>query len=190
MMSNHSIHANLILMPIRSYQSRSLIFSLLCSAAQLAMAAAPVPKQAYPVMTQGEREYANTCSPKEKKILRAALRDSKVPDQEQAWRLIDSLLCAEKAPANQRLIRNAMARKIKAKYDGTGQDTSFETITPSDEAAERLMAGGAAWQARFEPAESDGWQLSYWADEATVSSYTIDYKKAKWIITGYGSASD
>lgn len=159
---------------------------LLCVTSTCASAA---PKT-FPPMRQGDQEYANTCSPKEKKLLRAALLDSKVPDQEKAWRLIDSLLCAEKTPANQRLIRNAMARKIKAKYDGTGQDTSFETITPSDEAAERLMAGGAAWQASFEPAESAGWQLSYWPDEATVSSYTIDYKKAKWIITGYGSASD
>jgi hypothetical protein len=173
-----------------SFQCRALILALLCSTTQLAVAATPDANPAYPVMTQGDQEYANTCSPKEKKILRAALLENKVPDQEQAWRLIDTLLCAEKTPVNQRLIRNAMAKKIKAQYDGTGQDTSYETLTPSDDAAERLMAGGAAWQATFESERSAGWRLFYWSDEVSVASYTIDYKKAKWIITRYGSASD
>lgn len=190
MTSNHSSHANLILMPNRSYQSRSLIVALHCSAAQLAMAAAPVPNPAYPIMIQGDQEYANTCSPKEKKILRASLLEKQLPDQEQAWRLIDTLLCAEKTASNLRLVRNAMAKKIKAQYDGTGQDTTFETITPSDDAAERLMAGGAAWDATFEPAQSNGWKVFYWSDEVSVASYTIDYKKGKWIITEHGSASD
>ncbi len=159
---------------------------LLCMTSTLT-AAAP---KTYPTMKQSDQEYAATCSPKEKKILRASLLEKQLPAQEQAWRLIDTLLCAEKTPANQRLIRNAMAKKIKAQHDGTGQETSFETITPSDEAAEGLMAGGSAWQATFEAAQSDGWKVYYWSDEVSVTGTTIDYKKGKWIIIEHGSASD
>lgn len=159
---------------------------LLCMTSTFANAA---PKT-YPPMTQYGQEYANACSPNEKKALRASLVKLKIPDQEQAWRLIDTLLCAEKTPGNQRLIRNVMAKKIKAQYDGTGQDTSFATITPSDEAAEQLMAGGSAWDASFRTAQSDGWEVSYSSDEVSVTSTTIDYKKGKWLITEHGSASD
>lgn len=174
-----------------SHWSRPCFLTLICTGLPLAHAATPTPNETYPTLTQYGQVHANSCSAPKKAALRATLAEFQIPDPAQAWRLIDTLLCAEKTMANQRLIRNAMAKTVKALYEGTGQDPFHEVLKPSDDNAERLMAGGSAWDAGLDPKKRENSvRLYYYTDEVTISGSTITYRKGRWLITEHGSASD
>ena len=79
--------------------------------------------------------------------------------------------------------------KIRIKSSGTGQDDTSELIRRDGELIESLLAKGEAWNAIIS-SESTEIILSYYPNEACISSRTLNFTNKGWRLVEMGEACD
>ncbi|WP_143084485.1 hypothetical protein [Massilia yuzhufengensis] len=142
-----------------------------------------------PINIQG-LEYANACSPDEKKDLRRLLFQKKIKDAGTAWELIDLLLCAPFTNENSKKMQNATFKKIRMELEGTGEagpSIKMRYINPA--LVEALLAKKEAWDASLSVSD-EIIKVHYFGNEYCVQERVIKYSKRKWKLFSYGQACD
>lgn len=133
--------------------------------------------------------YPATCKASERKLLKASLEALKEPDTQKLWQAIDTVLCAPGTAANERLVKQMLASRIKTTDEETGSEPSLGSRPATLELARKLMAKGQAWRANIQ-SQYEGLELQYAPNEACISSVTFVYRGKKWWISQTGSACD
>ena len=161
---------------------------LLC--AGLAQAQGRSPEVKSNLQVQGD-EYPNACSPGERKKLQQSVKRAagRGRNADGAWRLVETLLCSPDTKASRRYLAGVLPPKIRRKSSGTGQDDTSELIRRDGELIGSLLAKGEAWKATIssEPTEII---LSYYPDEACISSRTLKFINRRWRLVEVGGACD
>ena len=135
-------------------------------------------------------QYANACTPDGRKALRKSVWSvAGGRDPRGAWRLVETLLCAPDSKANRRYLTGVLPPKIRVKSSGTGQDDTSELIRRDGELIESLLAKGEAWKATIS-SESREIILSYYPDEACISSRTLKFINKRWRLVEMSGACD
>ena len=135
-------------------------------------------------------EYANACTPNGRKALRKSVwRVAGGRDASGAWRLVETLLCATDSKASRRYLTSLLPPKIRFKSSGTGQDDTSELIRRDGELIESLLAKGEAWNAIIS-SESTEIILSYYPNEACISSRTLNFTNKRWRLVEMSEACD
>ena len=135
-------------------------------------------------------EYANACSPSELRTLQQSVeRAAGSRDANGAWRLVETLLCAPDSKARRRYLTSVLPPKIRLKSSGTGQDDTSELIRRDGELIESLLAKGEAWKATIS-SESTRIILSYYPNEACISSRTLNFIHKRWRLVELSGACD
>jgi len=79
----------------------------------------------------------------------------KKADTQKLWQTIDTLLCSSATPANERLVKQMLASRVKTLDEVTGSEPTVRRRQPTNELARELMAKGHAWRASIEPQMKD-----------------------------------
>jgi hypothetical protein len=145
--------------------------------------------QDYSPLTVYGSAYPNACTTQEKEELRSKLMSSTVPDPKAAWSTIELILCAKKDKPTQDKMRKLVQKRILTSVESTGQNTSKDVESRSEEFLSELMAEGQAWDARIDLRKEEV-VLQYYANEACVNSATLRYVKRNWLVTKVGQACD
>ena len=135
--------------------------------------------------------YTNACSPSERKKLQQSVKRAagRSRDANGAWRLVETLLCAPDSKASRRYLTSVLPPKIRFKSSGTGQDDTSELTRRDSELIESLLAKGKAWNAMIS-AESREIILSYYPNEACISSRTVTFTNKRWRLVEMSEACD
>ena len=102
--------------------------------------------------------YPAACKVKEREAPKASLVALKEPDTQKLWQAIEAVLCGPGTAANERLVKQMLASRVKTTDDGTGSEPSVQRRPPTLELAPDLIAKGQAWRASFEP-QDEGLEL-------------------------------
>jgi hypothetical protein len=167
-----------------------VIGSLILSCAGLAQAQGRSPGVKGSLEVHGQ-QYPNACSPVERRKLRQAVRRAagRGRDADGAWRLVETLLCAPDSAASRRYLTGVSPPKIRLKSAGTGQDDTSELVRRDGALFESLLAKGGAWNATVS-SESTDIVLSYYPNEACISSRTLKFTNRMWRLVEMGEACD
>ena len=133
--------------------------------------------------------YPAACKAKEREALKASLMALNEPDTQKLWQAIETVLCGPGTAANERLVKQMLASRVKATDEGTGSEPSVQRRPPTLELARDLMAKGQAWSASL-VRQDEGLELQYWPNEACVYGVTFVYRSKRWWISQTGSACD
>lgn len=169
--------------------SPAALLALLLFAAPFSCTATSQPAQRYPAMVSHGNTYQNSCSPSERRQLRATLSAKKIADRAQLWKIIDVLLCADPNPATNRYIANSMETKVAENHEGTGQDPHVAVMSRSTEAAQSLLASRSVWDAAI-VVDLDGVRVHYRSDEVCVTGRKLRHAHGRWRIFEVGQACD
>jgi len=161
---------------------------LLCTG--LAQAQGRSPEIKRNLYVQGD-EYTKACSPSERKKLQQSVKRAagRSRDADGAWRLVETLLCAPDSKAGRRYLTSVLPPKIRFKSSGTGQEDTSELIRRDGELIESLLAKGEAWNAIIS-SESTEIILSYYPNEACISSRTLNFINKRWRLVEMSEACD
>jgi hypothetical protein len=155
------------------------------------LASADASKQAYPALKVHSDELPNSCAPVEKSKLQKSLvsKVGKNSDSDGAWRLIETLLCADDAKSNKLLLQSSLPSKIRLTASSTGEKDLVRWVKRDSELINSLMSKRQAWNATVEFA-SNKLTLQYVPDEACIRTRTMQFLKGKWSLISIGEACD
>lgn len=127
----------------------------------------------YPSLEMQRDFYPNACISNERKSLRRSLRSHKYPDEEQAWKLIEMILCESSNKANRSYLDSHISLKLRSeKYKGDGKN--------------KIFALTKAWSANLDTDLGDGKNievnLRYFSNEACIRDVGLKYDKNKWML--------
>jgi hypothetical protein len=161
---------------------------LLCSG--LAQAQGRSPEIKGDLYVQGDA-YKNACTPGGRKTLRQSVKRTagRSRDANGAWRLVETLLCAPDSKAGRRYLTSVLPPTIRLKSSGTGQDDTSELIRRDGELIESLLAKGEAWNATISSGSTEI-ILSYYPNEACISSRTLKFINKRWRLVEMSGACD
>jgi hypothetical protein len=133
---------------------------------------------------QGEI-YLNACLDDEKNILKRNIRELRYPDEEKAWKLIDTVLCADNNELSRSYVKNLIPGKLR-KADLTGVKPKIKLVPKNEVLINKLLASGKAWSPSVQINEAklneSGIVLQYFANEACVKELKIKHIVNKWIL--------
>lgn len=164
-----------------------LLFILLTSV----LASADASKKVYPALKVHGDELPNSCTPVEKRKLQKHLASElgKNSDSNGAWRLIETLLCADDVQSNKLLLQSSLPLKIRLTASSTGEKDLVRWVKRDSELISSLMSKGQAWNATLESV-SNKLILQYVPDEACIKTRTMQFLKGKWSLISLSEACD
>ena len=125
--------------------------------------------------------YPSACAFDEKRLLRKSLRSLKFPDEEIAWKIVETILCAPNNKSNRSYLESHISNELKnEKFAG--------------ERIGKIFALTKAWDATLHPDVSDrksiGISLFYFSNEACVKEIGLEYDKNKWMLNKISELCD
>lgn len=162
--------------------------SLLAAGAALASEAVK-----YPDMTDlGGISHTSTCTPKNKKELLVELRQL-IPEpakQASAWKLLDTLFCGKATAENHRYVTSVTTAKISFEQPDMNTGEMVASLVERDsKLIDSFFSEGRVWEATIR-GDQDDFEVQYFSDEASVSSFKFRYVAGKWYLVGTSNASD
>jgi hypothetical protein len=130
---------------------------------------------------QGE-EYTSACVPQNKTSLKRQLT-------EDAWRLVETLLCEKKSTNSKAYLATHIGKTIKYALTETGSTNQTRKTAVNAALIDSLLSEGAAWDAELTIGKTEI-ILKFMPNEACVRSRTLQLSKNIWKITGLGEACD
>jgi hypothetical protein len=148
-------------------------------------------KNSYPILNVHGDDLPNSCSPSQKKKLQDFLTKqlNKNLNPDNAWRLIETMLCAEKTENNQQLIQHIVPSKIRLTTSASGDKDAIRWIKKDDDLIDTLMSKGQAWDAQFE-FTTNKVILRFAPNEACMRTRTMQFIKNKWSLIAISEACD
>ena len=132
--------------------------------------------------------YPSACAPKQQRALRQALAGGHPLDEQAAWTLIETSLCA---PANAATLAYLDAH-VPRRIDTVDADLDVETkevVRKTPDFLKSIAAAGEAWNASL-TADKDGVTLQYYWNEACIRGLAFEYTKGRWMLRQLSSACD
>ena len=134
--------------------------------------------------------YANACAPEQLRALRKSVwRVARGRDASGAWRLVETLLCAPDSKASRRYLTSVLPAEVRSISSGTGEDEISEMVRRDGKLIRALLAEGEAWHAAV-ASESAEVSLSFYPNEACISTRTLSFGNGKWRLVKISQACD
>ena len=143
----------------------------------------PAPSQSI----QG-KVYPSACAPKQQRALRRALAGAHPRDEQAAWTLVETALCAPADAATLAYLDAHVPRRIE-QIDSDLDVESNSSVRKDRGLLTTLATAGNAWDASLE-AGTDAMTLQYYWNEACIRWLTFDYANGKWMLRQLRSACD
>lgn len=135
-------------------------------------------------------EYQKSCSPTEKLRLQNNLYKEYIPNKDEAWNIVDLLLCAPSTKANVDKILKSTKSRIKIEAEATGeQESDSSIVTVNSKLIEKLLAQGQAWRASILVLHTSI-RLHYFPNEACVEERVLEFSTRRWKLVESGQACD
>lgn len=164
------------------------IFLLLSSYSELLFC-----QEKHPSLTMQGETYLNACLDDEKNMLKRDLQELRYPDEEKAWKLIDTILCADNNEFSRSYIKNLILDKLR-REDSTGTKPRIKLMPKNDDVINKVLASGKAWSPSVRISEVNVNQkeivLRYFPNEACIKDIKIRHVKNKWILYEVAEACD
>ena len=142
-----------------------------------------------PISIQGN-EYPNSCSLEERLRLKNNLYKENIPNKDEAWNIVELLLCAPSTKTNVDKILKSTKSKIKIEAEATGERESDSSIvTANSKLIQRLLAQGQAWRASIFVLHNSI-RLQYFPNEACVEERVLEFSTRRWKLGESGQACD
>ena len=132
--------------------------------------------------------YPSACAPKQQRALRQALAGAHPRDEQAAWTLVETALCAPADAATSSYLDAHVPRRIE--QIDSDLDVESKSVLRKDRALLATLAtAGQAWDASLD-ASTEGMTLQYYWNEACIRWLTFEYAKGKWMLRQLRSACD
>lgn len=132
--------------------------------------------------------YPSACAPKQRRALRQALAGGHPLDEQAAWTLVDTALCAPADAAALAYLDAHVPRRIE-RVESDLDVESTSSVRKDRALLATLATAGQAWDASLD-ARKDGMTLQYYWNEACIRWLTFDYANGKWMLRQLRSACD
>lgn len=133
--------------------------------------------------------YPNSCGADQKNALWEAVNKAKVPNDQQALKLIDLILCAPDTKENRKALMTSFGKIVREEVESTGDDPRIKTIVVTEELVASTMAFGRVWNTNLLAAKKKI-SLQYFVNEACVKRTKLVYSHSRWTIYEIGEACD
>jgi hypothetical protein len=137
-------------------------------------------------------DYPSSCDGVELAGLKKSVHGIAGPkrDPDQAWDLVETLLCREANPSNVEFLRRHLPRRIMTSSHDTGDPEAVDRKEPaSRELALKAMSQGAAWGASVAQSGHDI-EIMNRPNEACVNSSTLRFGGKTWLLLSSRNACD
>jgi hypothetical protein len=150
-------------------------------------------QEKYPSLKMQGEIYLNACLEDKKTMLKKNMLELKYPDEEKAWKLIDTILCADNNEISRSYVKNLIPDKLR-KADLTGVKPKIKLLQKNEDLINKLLASGKAWnpsvQINEDKINEKEIVLQYFANEACVKGLKIKHMVNKWILYEISEACD
>jgi hypothetical protein len=139
-------------------------------------------QEEYPSLIMQGGTYLNACLNNEKAELKKNVLKLKWPNQDKAWKLIETVLCANNNEISRSYISDLVPNKLRRK-DLTDAKPKIMFVRKNEELINKLLALRNAWSPNVRKHETNLYQgivLQYFSNEACVKELTLRHVKDKW----------
>lgn len=132
--------------------------------------------------------YPSACAPQQQRALRQAVARGHPSDEQAAWTLVETVLCAPADAATLARLDAHMPRRIE-RIDADLDAETKQVVKKDRDLLTTVASAGEAWDASLDVSK-DGMTLQYYWNEACIRWLEFEYTKGRWMLRRLRNACD